>query len=72
MLKNMAIHELCLLVTFYDVRVDTVFKITADKSRSEKLTIDGKTDFKSVRFTVTTLAGKSATVVADRCGGNVR
>jgi hypothetical protein len=45
MLKNMAIHELCLLVSFYDVRVDTVFKIEADKAKSEKLTINGVTDF---------------------------
>lgn len=71
MLKNMAIHELCLLVSFYDVRVNTVFKITADKELSSKRTIDGVTDLASVSFTVTTLAGASATVTADRCGGNV-
>jgi len=67
----MAIHELCLLVSFYDVRVDTVFKITVDKELSSKQTIDGVTDLASVSFTVTTLAGASATVTADRCGGNV-
>ncbi|GMI17418.1 hypothetical protein TrLO_g12017 [Triparma laevis f. longispina] len=71
MLKNMAIHELALLVSFFDVRVDTVFKITVDKSKSEKLTLGGITDFSKVSFQVTTLAGASATVTADRCAGTV-
>lgn len=71
MLKNMAIHELALLVTFYDIRVDNVHTITANKSLSRKLTLEGKTDFASISFTVTTLSGVSATITADRCGGNV-
>ena len=31
----MAIHELALLVTFYDVRVDTVFKVKVDEAKTE-------------------------------------
>ncbi|GMI30968.1 hypothetical protein TeGR_g5715 [Tetraparma gracilis] len=71
LLKNMAIHELALLVTFFDVRVDTLFKVEVDRSRTELLTIKGRSDFSSLSFTVTTLAGRSATVTADRCAGNL-
>ena len=31
MLKNMAFHELALLVSFYDVNVDNIESVTADK-----------------------------------------
>ncbi|GMH60561.1 hypothetical protein TrRE_jg13552 [Triparma retinervis] len=61
MLKNMAIHELCLLVSFYDVRVDTVFKIEADKAKSEKKTINGFTDLGEG------VGGKGGSIITGRC-----
>merc|ERR1712146_216692 len=41
MLKNMAIHELALLVSFYDVSVETIEKCEADKEFSSKQTLKG-------------------------------
>lgn len=71
MLKNMAVHELALLVSFFGVTVDTLSKFTIDKKVSQKLTLGGFTDFSKVSFEVTTKSGKSVAVIADRCGGNV-
>jgi len=73
-LKNMAIHELALLVTYYNVRVDTVAEVIPDKAYSRRLTLNGPssgkpyTDFSRVGFTVKTKDGAMVTVRADRCG----
>mmetsp|Transcript_5410 Transcript_5410/g.7102 ORF Transcript_5410/g.7102 Transcript_5410/m.7102 type:complete len:418 (+) Transcript_5410:151-1404(+) len=75
MLKNMAIHELALLVSFYDVSVDNIESVTADKEFSSMQTLaspeSGKeyTDFDKIKFTITTKTGKQVSVAADRCGG---
>jgi predicted dehydrogenase len=76
MLKNMAIHELALLVSFFDVTVETIEKCVADKSFSSCQTLKGPsgadfTDFDKIKFTITTKTGKSVSVSADRCGGDV-
>mmetsp|Transcript_15570 Transcript_15570/g.22992 ORF Transcript_15570/g.22992 Transcript_15570/m.22992 type:complete len:439 (-) Transcript_15570:257-1573(-) len=80
MLKNMAIHELALLASFFDVTTDTIDAFVIDTEVSEKLTLNpGKwlpsqkeiTDFSKIKFTVTTKSNKSVSVMADRCGGNV-
>lgn len=76
MLKNMAIHELALLVSFYDVSVDNIAECTADKEFSSCQTLKGPssgkdfTDFDKIKFTIKTKTGKSVTVQADRCGGD--
>jgi hypothetical protein len=41
MLKNMAIHELALLVSFYDVTVENIAEVVADKSFSSLQTLKG-------------------------------
>ncbi|GMI27157.1 hypothetical protein TeGR_g15099, partial [Tetraparma gracilis] len=41
MLKNMAIHELALLVSFYDVTVDTIKSVEADRGYSSVQTLKG-------------------------------
>jgi len=74
MLKNMAIHELALLVSFYDVSVDNIESVTADKEYSSLQTLTGPsgkefTDFDKIKFTVKTKNGNEVTVAADRCGG---
>merc|ERR1712048_350166 len=74
MLKNMAIHELALLVTFYDVSVDNIESVTADKDFSSLQTLAGPsgkewTDFDKIKFTIKTKNGKEVSVAADRCGG---
>ena len=73
MLKNMAIHELALLATYYGVTVDNIESVTPDAEYSRCLTLTGPsgkefTDFAKVGFTVKTKDGKTVTVNADRCG----
>jgi len=75
MLKNMAIHELALLVSFYDVSVDNIESVTADKDFSSMQTLKGPsgkeyTDFDKIKFTIKTKTGKAVSVQADRCGGD--
>jgi predicted dehydrogenase len=78
-LKNMAIHELALLVSFFDVTVDNIekFKVNTSKLFSEKLKVRRPgtqrfiADFSRVTFTVTNKKGTHVSVMADRCGGNV-
>jgi len=81
MLKNMAIHELALLVTFFGVTVDTIkeFKVLKDTKQLELIkpsTVvssnpESIKDFEKIAFQVTTKDGSGASVRADRCGGNV-
>jgi len=76
MLKNMAIHELALLVSFYDVTVENIESVEADAEFSSMQTLAGPsgndwTDFDKIKFTVTTKTGKKVSVQADRCGGSV-
>lgn len=79
----MAIHELALLVSFFGVTVDTIekFDLNTNNLFTEKLSVwvPGTTvpndkyisDYSRIGFTVTTKAGKTVSVMADRCGGNV-
>lgn len=74
MLKNMAIHELALLVSFYDVTVENIESVEADKEFSSCQTLPGPsgkewTDFDKIKFTIKTKTGKAVSVQADRCGG---
>jgi len=75
MLKNMAIHELALLASFFNITVDSVASFKIDKKISEKLELSyqGKsyTDFSKILFTVTNKKKQSVSIMADRCGGNV-
>lgn len=76
MLKNMAIHELAILVTYYGVTVDTISEVGADKGFSSCKTIRGPssgkdfTDFDRLKFKIVTKSGISVNVAADRCGGD--
>jgi predicted dehydrogenase len=76
MLKNMAIHELALLVSFYDVTVENIESCVADKDFSSCQNLKGPsgkdfTDFDKIKFTIKTKTGKEVSVQADRCGGDV-
>ena len=74
MLKNMAVHELALLVTYYGVRGDNIANIAVDKKYSSCQTLRGGdtgapfTDFDAIGFTLTTTEGRTVSVYADRCG----
>jgi len=64
MLKNMAIHELALLVSFYDVSVENIESVEADKEFSSCQTLAGPsgkewTDFDKIKFTIKTKCGKA-------------
>ena len=70
MLRNMAIHELALVVTFLNVRSDTTKSIElSPKIESEIQTIGPYTDFVRLGFTMTTECGISVSLLMDRCGG---
>jgi predicted dehydrogenase len=76
MLKNMAIHELAILVTYYGVTVDTIAFVEADEEFSSCKTLKGPssgkdfTDFDKLKFKITTKDGIEVSVAADRCGGD--
>mmetsp|Transcript_27254 Transcript_27254/g.87531 ORF Transcript_27254/g.87531 Transcript_27254/m.87531 type:complete len:414 (+) Transcript_27254:39-1280(+) len=75
MLKNMAIHELALLATYWGVTVDNIKSVTPDAAFSECKTLTGPggkqfTDFAKVGFTVETKDGKTITLMIDRCGSD--
>lgn len=76
MLKNMAIHELALLVTYYGVTVDAIDQVVADKEFSSCQTLTGPssgedfTDFDKLQFQIITKDGIEVNVAADRCGGD--
>ena len=75
-LKNMAIHELAILVTYYNVTVETIANVTTDKVYTSCLTLTGPdsgktyTDFDRIKFKILTTTGVEINVAADRCGGN--
>ena len=75
MLKNMAIHELALAVSFYNVSVETIASVEADREYSRMQTLPGPsgqdfTDFSKLKFTITTKSGEEVSIAADRCGGD--
>uniref|UniRef100_A0A6U6H1H6 Gfo/Idh/MocA-like oxidoreductase N-terminal domain-containing protein n=1 Tax=Odontella aurita TaxID=265563 RepID=A0A6U6H1H6_9STRA len=76
MLKNMAIHELAILVTYYGVTVESIAEAVADSEYSDCRTLKGPssgadfTDFVKLKFRIKTKDGKEASVAADRCGGD--
>jgi len=70
MLKNMAVHELALLVTYYGVSTESVASVEPIAEECTLQTLGEFTDFSKVAFKVTTKDGKSVTVKADRCGGS--
>jgi hypothetical protein len=70
MLRNQAVHELCLLVTYYGLRADNIASVKPDYDFSSCQTLKGYTDFDKLGFTVTTNEGRSVSIYADRCGGS--
>eukprot|EP00325_Prymnesiales_sp_UTEX-LB-985_P009956 CAMPEP_0174701018 /NCGR_PEP_ID=MMETSP1094-20130205/5787_1 /TAXON_ID=156173 /ORGANISM="Chrysochromulina brevifilum, Strain UTEX LB 985" /LENGTH=384 /DNA_ID=CAMNT_0015898597 /DNA_START=77 /DNA_END=1231 /DNA_ORIENTATION=+ len=75
MLKNMAIHELALLATYWGVTVESIASVTPDTDFSSCLTLKGPsgdefTDFSKVGFTIETTAGQAITLLVDRCGSD--
>jgi predicted dehydrogenase len=76
MLKNMAIHELAILVTYYGVTVNSIDKVEADKEFSSCKTLKGPssgtyfTDFDKLKFKIMIKGGTEVNVAADRCGGD--
>jgi len=70
MLKNMAVHECALLVTFYDVTVENIDAVEFDAEYTSCQTLGNFTDFDKVGFTIKTKSGRTVSVKANRCGGS--
>ena len=70
MLKNMAVHELALLVTYYGVTSTSIAEVIPLPLDSCVETLGDKTDFSKIGFTIKTKKNKVITVKADRCGGS--
>lgn len=70
MLKNMAIHELMLAITFFGVTVSSLKDVIVETEFSKLETRGAYTDFSHLQFTLTTHDGNCVGVKADRCGGN--
>jgi len=71
LLKNMAIHELALAAQFFGMRADNITAVTLENpDNCECLTLDGRTDFSKIDFTLTNSEGKVVRVYADRCAGD--
>ena len=74
MLKNMAIHELAILVTFYGLTVDTIESVVADTEYSSLKTFGKFTDFVKLKFQLSLSTDDGGnhpiSVAADRCGGD--
>merc|ERR1711871_91954 len=70
MLKNMAIHELALLVTFHCVKASNIAEVIPDKEYSDLQTHGKYTDFAKAGFTLKLTDGSQVSVKANRCGGS--
>jgi hypothetical protein len=66
----MAVHELCVAVTYYGVTATNIACVEADREFSCVEERGGRVDFRRLGFTLTTDAGASMAIRADRCGGN--
>lgn len=71
MLRNMACHELALVVSLIGIDTTNLKSATVDKSGTEMLTLEGKTDFAALKFTLESNEGKTVTIHARRCGGQL-
>ena len=78
MLMSMAAQELAVFVTHFGVKADEVeaFKVNTKRVFSERQSYNTEsgtkvTDFSRVAFKITTKNRRSASVMADRCGGIV-
>lgn len=76
MLKNMAIHELAIAVTYFGVTVDNIDAVEANKDFSSCKTLIGPVskkefvDFDKLKFKIRTKTGIEVIIAADRCGGD--
>jgi len=71
MLRNMACHELALVVSLIGIDSTNLKSATVDTSGTEMLTLEGKTDFAALKFTLERNDGKKVTIHARRCGGQL-
>ena len=75
LLKNMAIHELALLATYWGVTVDNIASVTPDAAASSCQTLTGPsgkefTDLDKVAFTLVTKDETRIRLEIDRCGSD--
>lgn len=75
MLKNMMIHEIALMCTYWSIRAQDVAEVILHDDQTVLETRRGPsgrhyTDFSKLGFTLVTHSGSKVSARADRCGGN--
>ena len=70
LLKNMAIHELALAAQFFGMRCENITNVDIEPKNCECLTLDGRTDFSKIDFTLTNTSNQVLRIYADRCAGD--
>jgi len=81
LLKNMLIHELAILATYFKIKAVDIetgkTKVIFDKNKTKYLTLKGPstgknfTDFKEIWFNIISPSGEEIRIGGDRCGGTV-
>merc|ERR1719262_1734891 len=69
MMKNMMIHELVVLISYFGLSFDAVDTVVRDKAYTTIEIRKGFTDFSKVGFTLKLKSGKEIKVWGDRAGG---
>jgi len=69
MMKNMMIHEIVVLITYFGLKVDQVKEVVPDKAYTVRETRKGFTDFSKIRCTIKLQSGKEFTLWGDRSDG---
>jgi len=69
MLKNMMIHEIVVLISYFGLKVDSIKEIVADKSYTCVETRKGFTDLSKMGCTIRTVEGREFKLWGDRSDG---
>jgi predicted dehydrogenase len=69
MMKNMMIHELVVLISYFDLSVDAIQDVIVDHSYTKIETRKGFTDFRQVGFTLKLKNGRVFKIWGDRADG---
>mmetsp|Transcript_402 Transcript_402/g.602 ORF Transcript_402/g.602 Transcript_402/m.602 type:complete len:344 (+) Transcript_402:1-1032(+) len=68
-LKNMVIHELALIATFFDVQSNSITSLSCDHSETSVQSYNGFEDFEKGSFTIKRKNESDLKIQFDRCGG---
>lgn len=69
MMKNMMIHEIVVLISYFGLKVDEVKEVVADETYTVRETRKGFTDFSKIKCIIKMKSGKEFTLWGDRSNG---